>query len=347
MDRDYLKLDSLRNVLNNSGIGIWSFDVYSRTFTICDQIGRLTGGNVKDTAHVRTMMKLLSAAYLRKVYYAFYSGYHHHKPIAVEIRLNDSEQSENNWICLNGTFNPDSGNFNGLMYDISERKRNDISVSILVAKLGHELRSPLTTIRLYTQQSLKSARNNDPGIIPYLEIADRQINRVNFLIEDFMLASTSDFNSIRLNKTKFSIRELLSEVITESFPGAVSDRIIVRIEKDLDFFADREKIIQVLNNYISNALKYSQDDTRIIVRCREKNGEISLSVQDFGIGISTEEQNRIFQKYYRCKNVAGIRGYGIGLFIVREIIEAHQGTFGIKSRPAKGSIFHFSLPAIV
>jgi signal transduction histidine kinase len=248
------------------------------------------------------------------------------------------------WIFLTGKFDSNIQQFRGLIYDITERKNVESDRSILLAKLNHELRTPLATIKLCTQRSLITARAARLDIASLLEKADHQINRMNNLIDEFLLVSLNDSKRIILKKSFFYLKDVINEVLNDSFFGEHNERITISIDETQRLFADREKLVQVLNNYISNAVKYSPMDGRIIISCEQGNEKLKVSVRDFGIGVSVIEQQKLFQKYYRCQNVGRIQGYGIGLFVVREIIEAHQGEVGIVSQIGEGSTFYFTLP---
>lgn len=338
-EAEFWELDKLKKTLSYSGVGIWTYNVFNRLFTVCEEVEGITGGSIKGVISLRNVLKIISSSFIRKAYYAFQACSNDQDLLQLELLLNGGK-----WILLKGMYNPGSYEFQGSMSDISGPKINDMNISTLIAKLGHELRSPLTTIRLYTQQSIKIAQNGNFEIIALLEMADRQISRINRLVDDFLLASTADGNAIILRKSWFFVKDIVMEILTEHFPCDTLQRFTLRISKKHIAFADREKIIQVLNNYISNALKYSPDTARIIINSQKRKDQLVINVQDFGVGISTEEQKDIFQKYYRCKNVSSIKGYGIGLYVVREIIEAHNGSFGVKSIIGRGSTFHFSIP---
>jgi len=338
------EIQSLKDYLNIAGIGTWSVDIHNKKLVTCDLAKELFGISFKDLS-VRKILKNLTPAYLRKVYYAFYVGLHNQCPILLEIQLaNENNEDEGKWICLTGKFNPYLQQFAGLVYDITIQKNCEAKAAALIAKLNHELRGPLCTIKLYTQQSLNIARSEHLNIATYLEKADHQINRMENLVEEFLLVSTTENQNLILNKTFFLIKMLLEDTLSGFFAGQYNDRIMIQIDDAHKVYADRDKLTQVFINYISNAVKYSPPNSKIIVSSVKLKGEMKMTVRDFGMGVSLVEQKKLFQKYFRSGNVAGIQGYGIGLFVVREIIEAHQGRFGIISKIGEGSTFYFTLP---
>ena len=344
MANNNAELHNFRDTLNNAGIGTWSVDLRTNNLVVSD-LARSVFGITSNKLSVRGSLKKLEAAYLRKVYYAFYICLHNHCPILLELQLrNDNNREEDKWICLTGRFNPYSQEFSGLVFDISKQKNCDAKAAALIAKLNHELRGPLCTIKLYTQQSLNIARTEHLSVASYLEKADQQISWMQNMVEDFLLVSTAENQKLILHKTFFLVRTLLTEVLSDYFAGQYNNRVMVQIDHSHKVYADRDKLTQVLINYISNAVKYSPANSNIIVSSVKLKGEFKLTVRDFGIGVSLSEQKKLFQKYFRCSSVADIQGYGIGLFVVREIMEAHQGRFGLISKPGEGSTFYITLP---
>jgi signal transduction histidine kinase len=114
----------------------------------------------------------------------------------------------------------------------------------------------------------------------------------------------------------------------------------------VEVYADRDRISQVIINFLNNAIKYAPDSKEKIVKSYVENSSVIVLVQDFGIGIGKAQQERIFERFYRVegKNEKTFPGFGIGLFICAEIIERHRGKIGVRSELGRGSNFYFSLP---
>jgi hypothetical protein len=341
----YSDFQGLPEMLNSAGIGTWSIGADGKFFCSCRLGKQMLGVSPNVDVGTRRLLKLLTPGCLRTVYYAFYSCFHSHNPIVLEIPLETVQgAATQKWIFLTGKFDPNLQQFRGLIYDITERKNVEADTSILLAKLNHELRTPLATIKLCTQRSLITARAARLDIASLLEKADHQINRMNNLIDEFLLVALNDSKRLILKKSFFYLKDVINEVLNGSFFGEYNERITISIDETQRLFADREKLVQVLNNYISNAVKYSPMDGRIIISSEQQKGKLKISVCDFGIGVNIIEQQKLFQKFYRCQNAGKIQGFGIGLFVVREIIEAHQGEVGIVSQIGEGSTFYFTLP---
>ena len=139
---------------------------------------------------------------------------------------------------------------------------------------------------------------------------------------------------------------MVNEVINEIRLIKPGQEITFSKQTDEMVYADRERIAEVMINFLNNAIKYSPGSTLVKVESIIKDDQVIISVQDFGIGISEKDKDRVFEKFYRVegKNEKRFAGFGIGLFVSAEIIQGHSGKIGVSSEPGKGSIFYFSLP---
>ena len=124
-----------------------------------------------------------------------------------------------------------------------------------------------------------------------------------------------------------------------------SHKIIIEEKKDVLIFGDRERISQVFENLITNAIKFSKDADKIIITIDKDDNNLICSVQDFGIGIPKNQQAKVFERFYRVsgENISTYPGMGLGLYIVKDIIERHNGEIWVESKPGGGSIFNFKI----
>ncbi len=228
-----------------------------------------------------------------------------------------------------------------------EQKRVEELKDEFMSIASHELKTPLTSIKAYTQLLARYAdsRQDNQAII-YLRKISSQIDRLAKLIIDLLDISKIQEGKLVLNNELFSfgalVREMVEEIQTTTRDHQI--RIIGRCDKNM--IADRFRIGQVITNLLINAIKYSHNSRKIIVRLSAGRKTINMSVRDFGIGIPANEQEKIFQRFYRVdfKQSDSYPGLGLGLYISAEIVKRHHGTISVKSKIGRGSTFIISLP---
>jgi len=208
---------------------------------------------------------------------------------------------------------------------------------------SHELRTPLTSVKAYLQV-LDTIENNQPNK-QYLHKALDNVNKLQQLIYDLLDVSKIQSGQLHLNINEFEIDSLIDETIAAFQIVSVHHKIIregVAINQTVS--ADRQRIEQVLINLLSNATKYSPDAKEVIVYTEKTSSKLIIKVKDFGVGIAKEEQSKIFDRFYRTKGMSVlISGFGLGLYICKDIITRHNGEIWVASE-GNGSAFYFSLP---
>lgn len=179
----------------------------------------------------------------------------------------------------------------------------------------------------------------------YIHKADEGIEKLQVLISELLDVSRIQAGKLELNITEFNFDELVDSCI-ESI-GHISEFHNVQKHGNAAVMVkgDRNRIEQVLMNYLTNAAKYSPKSDKIIVNVTCINNEIQVGVTDFGIGITKEKQGRIFERFYRVEDKNhSFPGLGIGLYISAEIVKRHNGRVWVESEEGKGSTFYFTLP---
>jgi signal transduction histidine kinase len=168
------------------------------------------------------------------------------------------------------------------------------------------------------------------------------------LVSDFLKLSKIESGKFQLNPDGFELGELVNEIAGDIQMVAASHKIIVEKAAPARVQADRERISQVLTNFLNNAVKYSPDNKEINVRMKRSPGYVTVMVEDRGIGIRKDEHQKIFERFYRASanNNTAFSGFGIGLYISAEIIRRHGGTIGVDSEEGRGSCFYFTLPSV-
>ncbi|MFD0793041.1 PAS domain S-box protein [Mucilaginibacter litoreus] len=232
---------------------------------------------------------------------------------------------------------------NAKLYEEIQRLNNKKDEFIGLA--SHELKTPMTSLNGYLQIIDRNLDEGDRNKV-FIKKAINQINKLSDLISDLLDVTKIEAGRLPLNFTNFNLSALVDDVTELMQHSTKTHRMVICTEdNDIHVSADKQRIEQVIINLLSNAVKYSPDADHINVTVSKKEHNALVEVQDFGIGISYEQQERIFSRFYRVDDIAAhISGLGIGLYISHEIIERHKGSFYVKSTPGKGSTFSFEIP---
>jgi signal transduction histidine kinase len=230
-----------------------------------------------------------------------------------------------------------------LLEELSEMKTEFVSL------VSHELRTPLTSIMGFAQ-TLRADTDRLPREEQneFLGIIEQESNRLVVMINDLLDISRMEAGrALAMHYSEVDLRELAEHVIR--FQRVTTSAHSFRFEfpdHTVSVEGDRDKVEQILTNLVSNAIKYSPRGGEIVVGASEEGDEVKVSVQDKGVGMSQEEVGALFQPYQRVDRdaIKGIRGTGLGLYLVRGLIEAHAGRIWVESEPGQGSTFYFSLP---
>jgi len=232
--------------------------------------------------------------------------------------------------------------FNNLMQQVSEnQRRKDEFIGIA----SHELKTPLTSIKGYLEL-LNGVEEKEPNK-QFVQKATQGVHKLEKLIKDLLDVSKIQSGQLELNKQEFDINQLLDETVASFQIVSKTHRIIIEGNPGRCIVvADRQRIEQVLINLLSNAIKYSAGAKTVMVYSKKNEKDLIIQIRDFGIGVSKSEQSNIFERFYRSKsNSVHVAGFGLGLYICREIIEGHGGKMWVDTEK-KGSSFYFSLPII-
>ena len=237
--------------------------------------------------------------------------------------------------------------------DIQKLKEEEKRKEEFLKMVSHELKTPITSVKGYVQlllTMLNSSKVDIPASLPInssLERIDQQVNRITRLISEMLDLSRIENNKLDLRLENFSINELVDETVQDILYTNRQLKIKVIHDFSCRVNADKDRIGQVLINFVTNAVKYSSPDQEVRMRISRGNpGEVAVSIEDRGIGIAQEDLERIFQRFYRSEkiNAETYSGFGIGLFLAKEIVERHQGRVLVESELGQGSIFSFVIP---
>jgi signal transduction histidine kinase len=233
---------------------------------------------------------------------------------------------------------------------ISERKLYESKKDEFISVASHELKTPLTSIKAFTQTlQLLFERKGDQQSSAHMSRVNRQVDRLNRLVVKLLDLTRIQEGRIILQKEKFIIGPLISEIADET-SEVTHHKIMISGSTRTSVYADRDRIGRVLTNLLTNAAKYSPDADQILVKVTKKPDRLIIGIQDFGIGISQEDLKNVFDRFYqvgRKSTDERLDSLGLGLYIAKAIIERHDGKIWVRSSQKgkqRGSTFCFSLP---
>mgnify|MGYP003872057373 CR=1 FL=1 len=239
--------------------------------------------------------------------------------------------------------------FAKIIRDLSERKELEQQKDDFISMASHELKTPLTSIKAYAQILHKHLEQiSETKGLSHLTKIQEQITKQENLIRDLLNVSKIQSGMSDYQTEEFNLDSLVKDTAKELEATAPTHIIVVVGKTSHKVRAIKEHIGQVLTNFLTNAIKYSPEAKKINVRLSEDKKSVTVSVEDFGMGIPKEQKKRVFDRFYRSENVKtkSLSGYGLGLYIASQIIKQYKGQIKVESIEGKGSIFSFSLPLV-
>ncbi|CAN5179057.1 hypothetical protein BH09PAT2_BH09PAT2_00180 [soil metagenome] len=236
-----------------------------------------------------------------------------------------------------------------IIADITEQKEVEIRKDDFVNMASHELKTPITSMKLYLDSLMNQVKKyNDEKIMKTLGNIKNQTQRLQTLVEDLLDVSRLQTGKLTFTKEKFRIDLLIEETVEVLQGTAKNQHLIFSKKSPLVVSADKFRMYQVLTNLITNAIKYSGEGKDIIISVYNESSNIVVCIQDFGIGIAKGQQEKIFERLYQVTDATEktFPGFGMGLYITKEIIDRHEGRIWVESEKGKGSIFYFTLPVL-
>jgi len=245
-----------------------------------------------------------------------------------------------------------SAGFILILHDITKEQKLEEMRREFVANVSHELRTPLTTIKSYTETLLDGALKDDQVSWQFLNVINEEADRMTRIVNDLLELSRLDNKEVRFNKSAINLAYVLGSAVSKMRVNADKKgvKLFWEIKEDAPLcFADSDKMEQVFQNILSNAIKYTPSGGSITVRLWDEDNYVFTSVKDTGIGIPKEDLPRIFERFYRVDKTRSreFGGTGLGLSIAKEIVKAHEGEIEIKSEVGKGTEVIVKIPAIV
>ncbi|MGE5041319.1 MAG: sensor histidine kinase [Candidatus Levyibacteriota bacterium] len=228
---------------------------------------------------------------------------------------------------------------------ISEaRSMADTQKDEFIGIVSHELKNPLTAIKTYAQ--LLKNKGMAQNSLQYLSKIDQQTGAINAIINDLLDLTRIESGKFIYSEEPFSLYSLVNDIVQDQQFITKTHRIIFTGRSDATVYGDKQKIRQTIVNLLANAVKYSPQSKKIMVKIRDIDSSVELTVRDYGVGIPKDMQGKIFERFFRTQDAerSGKKGLGLGLHIAYNITRYHKGQLWVKSTYGKGSTFHLLLP---
>ncbi|MFS0574881.1 two-component system histidine kinase PnpS [Sporosarcina sp. 179-K 3D1 HS] len=243
------------------------------------------------------------------------------------------------------------GNWLGIivvMHNITELVRLEEVRKDFVANVSHELRTPITSIKGFTETLLDGAMMDPVVMKEFLEIIQKESDRLYLLINDLLELSGMEREGFSLNIQAVSLKDIIEDAYKVVSPTLVRKNMSLHLDvpPNLTLEADADRLVQVMVNLLSNAITYSKESTTIRVQAAKLREEVLIDVQDEGIGIPSTKLPRLFERFYRVDRARSrdSGGTGLGLAIVKHLVEIHGGTVDVESEVGRGTTFHIRIP---
>ncbi|WP_294298932.1 PAS domain-containing sensor histidine kinase [uncultured Chryseobacterium sp.] len=341
--------ESLRMAVDAAGLGTFQISAEDRVFTCSPKLKEFFGFYPDELMPYEAAIKQIPPDFRELVTANVEKAFAGKGRFDMEHIIIGYHDEKLRWVRAIGEIQQKEGKeyFTGVIHEITEKKLDEIRKNDFIGMVSHELKTPLTSIKTYIQlMQARFSKTEDDALSRILEKADLQINKMTTMINGFLDISRFESGKIQINHQQFDLSELLKTTEEEAKATIDSHMTVFSPIESVEVNADRDKIEQVVNNLISNAVKYSPAGSVICISCTSDDQFAYVSIKDQGKGIKKEDITHIFDRYYRVEGeeMQSISGFGIGLYLCSEIISHHRGSIRVESEIGEGSAFIFSLP---
>lgn len=353
MNRGIRNINSLGATLpdyatNVAYIGNWKIQLRSNKIAVCPRMRKILEFEKGDYENLNDFFDLVKPGQVSRLIHEFKAACFNGTRFEKRVQVITPRGTEK-WIELTGVLYSRRWGTAEQMVGTAEDVTQKVNEECLgMTIINHELRAPLSIIKLNTQtliSQLGHSINKQP--VKLLNMVDQHINGFTRLIEEYLSASTGDDKAGQLNFSLFDLNDLIDTVLGEMRILYSSHRFCkLSAHEPVLVRGDKYKIMQVLINYFNNAAKFSPQCSRVTISVSRTEKDIEVAIADEGTGINQEEGQALFQKFYPCnlKSVRQKNSKGLGLYIVKNIIQKHGGTVRAKNGENGGAVFYFSLP---
>ena len=340
----------LNLALEAGEIGVWDWDVVSNKIRWTDKVYQIH--EVETNNFDGELVSYITRVYpedKNRVEQAIQSALENKAPYNIEFRI-ITATGKIKWVFTSAKVLFDNGKpvrMLGATVDITKRKELERQKDDFLAIASHELKTPVTSLKAYGQVlQIQFEQKGDTNSVAALKKMDTQINKLTSLISDLLDVTKIQSGKLNMHAEAYDLNELVNEITDEVQLTTQRHLLIKELDKSKKVYGDKERIGQVLTNLITNAIKYSPHSDKIIIKTEVNDQFITLCVQDFGVGIAKDKQDKVFEQFFRVNNEKEntFPGLGLGLYVSSEIIKRQNGKIWIESVEGKGSTLCFKIP---
>jgi PAS domain S-box-containing protein len=333
-------------------IGQWECDLLKRTIQLNQKASTLTGKGEQDTSlKITDLFAFIHAedhVVLKQQFRNILNGL----PIFhAEFRLKHAESGDLSWLSIYGRVIAHTDQYPtrimGVIYNINNRKMLEKQKDDFINYASHELKTPLASIALYSEILKEKLETSvDRSNVELLNKLNVSVDRLTQLATVLLDTNTITEGSLRLQPETFDLNEAIASQLAALANLTSTHKIIWAPSPIPAIHADYNRILQVIANLITNAVKYSPEGSTVTISTKDRMENVLVTVSNTGDGIPLKEQPFVFERYYRVsgEQIQKKEGFGLGLYICAEIIRQHHGTISVESEPGKETAFYFTLP---
>lgn len=351
--QDELKFQQERLLLalEAGKIGVWDWNLINNHIEWSERVYEIHDlGKKTDIGSIEQYTKFIHPEDLEKMQLAMKDALSGVKPYDIEFRI-VTPKGNIKWVSTSAKVIRNSSGkpvrMLGATTDISQRKQLEHQKDEFMGIASHELKTPVTSLKAYAQV-LKSRfeKKGEQDSAQMLSKMDSQINKLTSLIQDLLDVTKIEGGRLQFHEESFDFDQFVSEVVEEVQRTTQKHKIVIQGSTHKKVILDKDRIGQVIINFLTNAIKYSPHSKKIEVKIKSKKDILTLSVKDRGVGIPDAELPFVFNRFFRVNSPthSTVPGIGLGLYISAEIIKRQQGEIWAESNEGKGSTFYFSLP---
>lgn len=328
-------------------VGYWKLLLGANKLTFCSKVRKMLEITRTKESGMRAILKLMQPEQRRELIFEMQQACTNGVNFECNIKFTTSK-GKVKWVRVTGILYyrrwGKAEQMVGTIEDMTQ-KVNEECMSLAI--VNHQLRAPLTIIKLHTQMLINQFTGTlNKGPVKLLNTVDEHIDSMTKVLEDYLCTSHDELRVKQLNLSVFNIHTVVDMVINEMKTLYTSYRFYKEPGEPLMVRADKYQIVQVLINYITNAVNFSPTCSNVKVSVSYVNGEVEVAVHDQGIGIPLGQEQQLFQRFYRCdqKAVRQKNSKGLGLYLVKKIITEHYGAVRAERGHDGGAVFYFTLP---